>query len=245
MIYHILNGDALDHQLPDQLNGERIIMRECLMEGPVKADSFDAFVRLRSDFVSKTFGDPHYEDQVIPELQKIQRIEDKSQVFLWFEDDLFCQVNLWYVMHQLVNKSSLKIHLVRPSIESPYGFGYYDSEGLIPLFEQSTLITQLDVLASLWTHYQNEDWELLVQSAQALTHTFPFIASAVDAQVARIPDDHSEGRPLETLRTIVAEMGSDNFKDIFSAFTNREAIYGMGDLQVKNMLKKLIKNKTE
>lgn len=36
---HILNGDALNECFPNDLKGERIIARACLVDGPVKAAS--------------------------------------------------------------------------------------------------------------------------------------------------------------------------------------------------------------
>jgi hypothetical protein len=241
MTYHILNGDALDHQLPSQIVGERIIMRECLMEGPVQASSFDSFVSQRSDYVSKAFEDSRYYEWVVPELRKIHNIKDGSEVFLWFEDDVYCQVNLWYVLHQLADYSNLSLYLVRPTSKCPYSFGCYHSDGLIQLFEQAVPVSHISELANLWNCYQHEDWTQLKSSAATLADTYPFITPAVTAQIERIPNQHSEGRPIETLKKIVAEIGSDSFKDIFIAFSEKEAIYGMGDLQVRNMLHELTK----
>lgn len=34
--FHILNGDALKSQFPEQILGEKIIARECLVDGSVE-----------------------------------------------------------------------------------------------------------------------------------------------------------------------------------------------------------------
>ena len=40
--YHILNGDALKHQFPSCIKGEKIIMRACLVDGDVVGSTNEA-----------------------------------------------------------------------------------------------------------------------------------------------------------------------------------------------------------
>ncbi len=40
---HILNGDSLASQFSESIPGAKIIVREALIDGPVKADSLEEF----------------------------------------------------------------------------------------------------------------------------------------------------------------------------------------------------------
>ena len=118
--YHILNGDALKEQFPEDIKGTLIIARECLIEGNVDGDTFDSFFNNRAQFISKNYGDTKeaYLQNVKTEFQKILTLEPDSNVNLWFEDDLFCQVNFWFIIH-LLSENKTQSTRTGPSGGSP------------------------------------------------------------------------------------------------------------------------------
>ena len=98
--YHILNGDILKEQFPD-ISGELIVARECLVDGDVNGKNLAELYNSRAKFISKNYRGysiRDYYEKTVPEFQKIQDIPENSDINLWFEDDLFCQVNLWFVV---------------------------------------------------------------------------------------------------------------------------------------------------
>jgi hypothetical protein len=243
-MFHILNGDALKEQFPKQLAGDLIVARECLVDGDVQADSLDELFQVRSAFISDFYGDytkaAYYADSVA-EFEKIQRIPKHSEVNLWFEDDLFCQVNFWFVAYLLdrfVSDSS--VFLIRPQEHSSYGFGGLNESALLEAFEKRTRISEIARIATLWTSYQTGDTEGLVDTARSLSNQYPFILNAVEAHLARIPTENNPGRPVQSLLEIMDELGTTDFGLIFKEFNKREAVYGFGDLQVKRLLDGLL-----
>jgi len=243
MQFHILNGDALKEQFPTKLSGECIVARECLVDGEVGADSLKELYDIRAEFLMKNYALPSKEDYYkkgVAEFEKIQNIPDNSEVFFWFEDDLFCQVNFWFVA-QLVQNSNSKISsfLVRPKVHNQYGFGGYSEEGLLNLFENRIILPDLTKFAILWDAYAKNDEDTMQQIAKELAIEFPFVAPAVQAHLDRKMNTSEEGRPSKTLRTLISELGVDNFSEIFREFSKRESIYGYGDLQVKNLMSNL------
>lgn len=91
--FHVLNGDGLNEIFPIKNSAQIIIMRECLIEGPLESDHLELFFRLRADYLYSTTAEKsEYTDKVISELNKIQHLPLGADVFLWFEDDLFCQI---------------------------------------------------------------------------------------------------------------------------------------------------------
>ena len=106
-VFHILNGDALKSQLPaDAILGEIIVARECLVDGDVAGNTLEELIQSRVRSMHEMYGtsENEYFQKTVPELRKIVDINE-GEVNLWFEDDLFCQVNLWFVCELLKGKS--------------------------------------------------------------------------------------------------------------------------------------------
>jgi len=110
---HILNGDALLERFPFD-TPDVIVARECLVDGDVSSahqvasldgggdasldTSLDAFFQIRASFLQKQYGisPDEYAASTIAEFWKIREIPPESDINLWFEEDLFCQVNFWF-----------------------------------------------------------------------------------------------------------------------------------------------------
>lgn len=243
-IVNILNGDALKDQFPvDQIEGEVIVMKECLVDGPTSGKTLEELFKNRAKFIQEAYGDAEakYENQVIPEISKITDIEE-GEVNLWFEDDLFCQVNLWFVCSLLYSKTNITVNLVRPNGSLQYGFGGMSSEDLIEAFNQRTRLTQVNVnqFVWLWFTYQKNHVERLLKLSVQVGEEFPFIKAAIVAQIEREPMDGKLGRPQQTILDIIEEKSTSNFENVFQEFCKREPIYGFGDLQFKRIFEPII-----
>ncbi len=246
-VYHILNGDCLKDQFPTNIEGELIVARESLIDGDVNGDSLHELFETRSKFISlnyEGFTEKDYFKKTVPEIKKIVAIPDKSEVFLWFEDDLFCQVNMWFVIHLLYKYTQdCKVFLVRPKIHNQLGFGGFNKEELVELYQDSLPITDLSEMAKLWIYYQKNDNTNLVATADKLENTFPFIKKAVEANMARIPNENALGRPKQSIIQIIKDLKTTEFSIVFKEFCKRESIYGFGDLQVKRLFDEVLKSR--
>lgn len=241
--YHILNGDALKEQFPADLPGDIIVLRECLIDGPVHGKTPDEFYKVRAKFISELdSGIPEgaYYDRTVTELEKVSAIPDNSDVTLWFEDDLFCQVNFWFAVSLLLQKS-IQLFLVRPPFHNRYGFGGLDNDALKVAFKERFAITEPSKIAKLWETYKANDSMNLLQLARELESKYPFIKNAVQAHIHRQPQGDFPGRPKASLKAIMSELQTNNFGTIFQEFCKRESIYGYGDLQVKRLLDEVVK----
>ncbi|BDD02863.1 DUF1835 domain-containing protein [Aureibacter tunicatorum] len=240
---HILNGDCFKVQFPKTLKGELIVLRECLVEGDVKASSIKELYELRSRFISESYGGgrQEYFDKVVSELDKIERIKAGAEINLWFEDDLFCQVNFWFAINLLMQKGrNNKLFLVRPDQHTQYGFGGLNNDELISIFNNRSIIEEPEKIADLWKYYQVDDNIQLLGSAKKLDEVYPFIFKAVEAHVERVSADGDLGRPEKTIKKIIEELGTKDFGLVFQEFNKRENIYGFGDLQVKRIFDKVL-----
>lgn len=237
--YHILNGDALKEQFPNEIDGEIIVARECLVDGNVSAGSLEELFEIRAKFISEFYGDyskaDYYKDSVT-EFRKIQSIPEGSEINLWFEDDLFCQVNFWFTVDLILGSTkNCQVYLIRPMEHTPYGFGGLTQVELVSAYSEKEEIIDLKGIAELWVAYQSNDINGLERSAKELDEDYPFILEAVKAHIDRMPNGDHPGRPVQALKEIMAELGTDSFGPVFMEFNKRESIYGFGDLQVKRL----------
>lgn len=242
--YHILNGDSLKTQFPqDKIEGELIVARECMVDGPVQSNSLEELFKLRSRFISEGYGyeNGKYEEITIPEFTKILAIES-GEVNLWFEEDLFCQANFWFVC-SLLYKKNIKAFLVLPKTTLEYGFGGLDGDGLKNAFESRQAMTPINVnqFAILWFAYKNNHLERLLKIGVQLHSDFPFVMKAIEAHFDRLPEEGRLTKPEQIILGIIEEKSTQDFGLVFKEFTKRAAIYGYGDLQVKRIFDKVLK----
>ncbi|MEA5458580.1 DUF1835 domain-containing protein [Arcicella sp. LKC2W] len=249
--FHILNGDCLFEQLKNTtIEGEFIICRECLMDGNVKASNLNDFWEIRANHISKTYhaSPDEYYRKSVRELERINSIPEQSEVCLWFEHDLFCQVNMWFCLSLLANRSDLKICRIFPIFENQdqiwKGFSNADSSNLEQAYAQRIFLTQndIDLGNQLWEAYQNDAFARLNQLSSIKSSNFQYLEEVCQAHIDRFPTDNSLGRPEKVIRDIIEQTTTD-FYPLFSIFSEKEGIYGFGDLQVKTIYDQLMKTK--
>lgn len=233
MNFHILNGDSLSQQFPKEISGEKIIFRECLVDGPVKSDSDDDFWNQRRKFIETEFLEVNYDSYSKAEILKISEIPENSKVHFWFEEDLFCQVNLWKAC-TLLPTYIRQGFLVMPGSNSPYSFAHLSNENLISQWENAVRLDlkDLELFQSLWKSFQNSEPEEALLSASNYEEKFSFLILAIKAWKEMIPNEKSEGLPKEELKRIHQELQTENFGTVFREFHRRLPFYGFGDTQV-------------
>lgn len=246
-VYHILNGDALKSQFPKLVSGELIVTRECLVDGNVQGESLNELFTNRAEYLESYPQIPagEYFKTSVPEITKITNIPKGATVYCWFEDDLFCQVNFWFVLHLLAkHKHDYKVYLVRPNEGNEYSFGHMSQGELIAAYNAANILdtSDLQCLANLWRNFQQKHYDEMLMLAERYLDKFPFLLAAINAEIDRLPDNTGYGRPERRLLSIIQSHGAQDFPAVFRMFHQSEAIYSFGDLQVKRMFDELLKN---
>lgn len=241
---HILNGDVLASLLPPSISGKVAIVREALVEGPVAAHSIEELWLIRSKYLSQAYPElsQTYFEKVVGEFERMMTATSDTEVYCWFEKDLFCQVNLWFVLYLLKSHKG-KIFLVLPDEKASLEKGFSDMNelDLEKAYRNANLLTanEKHVLSHMWELYQSHHInEAMTLSAQ-VGPELPFLYPAVKAWQESIPHGEYPGKPIAALKEIIAETGTDDFGKIYRTFHHRFPIYGFGDLQVKNLLNKI------
>lgn len=242
MTIHVLTGDALLNNFPEgKLKGSIAISRECLIEGPVNANSLEEFWNQREAYLETTYpeSDISYEDDVAFEFEKLNDLKEGDEVNLWFEHDLFCQVNLWLTI-SLLYKKKVTVYRVYPVIDYPdelwEGFGPMSPRELLKCYEQKILLSPEDLQLGkdLWNAYSASDNEKLKKLSAVPAKAFPYLKEICKAQIER-PE-----RPVRVLKEIIKGKNL-SFDSIFIEFSEREGIYGLGDTQVQRIYDQLMK----
>jgi hypothetical protein len=249
MTYHILNGDSLAYSFPDaKIEGEIIVIREALIDGNLSDDNLNDFWRSRAKYHGST--EEAYQSSVTKEFQKIISAPDNAEFNLWFEYDLFCQVNMWFVI-SIINSLSIKkkvyavytSYLDRNDKQFWNGFGRATSSELKICFADRILLNDNDLQfgQDLWAAYKSNDLEELIRLAKNQSSPFPYLQEVVKAHVERFPKDGTKGRPERVLEEITKNISTD-FHQVFKEFWSRESIYGFGDTQLKELYDKVMRN---
>jgi hypothetical protein len=246
MVYNILNGDSLAYSFPgSKIEGEMIVVREALIDGDVSGNNVHEFWKSRARYLGIT--DEEYDNSVVKEFEKIMSAPANSEFNLWFEYDLFCQVNMWFVI-SIINSLSIKknayvvltTYLDKSNKHFWNGFGPANSDELKICYANRVLLSEADMQLGneLWDAYKNGNLQELTQLSIQQSPAFPYLQEVVEAHVDRFPKDGTKGRPERVIQDILQNTSTD-FHKVFEEFCKRESIYGFGDTQLQTLYDKL------
>lgn len=248
--YHILNGDCLADQLSQtRINQNFIVFRECLIDGTVYADNMADFWKVRAEFFADVYkiSTEEYEIKTVNEFEKIKNIPDNSEVCLWFENDLFCQTNMWFLISILATNVTLNIYRVFPIIDHNSdiwkGFGISNAQKLKQAFESKIRFTPIDIELGkdLWASYQIADITKLNELSKKQSNCYEYLEAVCQAAIDRFPLNNTLSRPDQVVKAIIDTISTE-FQVVFSEFSEREGIYGFGDLQLKTIYDRQMHN---
>lgn len=247
MNYHILNGDSLAYSFPEtKIDGSIIVIREALIDGDVSSDHLPAFWQSRANHLG--VPETEYRSKVVTEFEKIMHAPDDSTFNCWFEYDLFCQVNMWFVLSIIYDLPITKkvfavytTHLDKTDTHFWNGFGPANTEALKLCYANRIAFSEEDIHFGneLWTAYKNGHLEKLKDLSEHPSTAFPYLQEVVQAHVDRFPPGGTKGRPERVIEDITKNISTE-FHEVFKEFWKRESIYGFGDTQVKQIYDKVM-----
>jgi hypothetical protein len=247
-LIHILNGDALGDQFPKDLPGETLVFRECLIEGPKEVVEFETFFTSRAAYLSDTYDSKikeSYSRELSIPLIKVVTDLKPSEIVLWFEEDLFCQTNFWFICYFLEGSGfGGKVSWAKPSGVAKYNFGLLSKESLTAVFEKRLLI-DVAKIAPLWQAYSINDSDELIRIVQRLSGLSEYIIPAASAYHDMNTSTIEQSRPYLSLLEITKTLKTTHFGKVFVEFCQKEAVYGFGDLQVKRIFDEVVRSNPE
>ncbi|WP_295119933.1 DUF1835 domain-containing protein [uncultured Chitinophaga sp.] len=241
---HVLNGDAtLEVFRKSGIPGDILVCREMMCEGkaPVAAN-ISAFFAERSAHLHEQYGiDPrNYEESIKQELLKLQQAGEYDEVVLWFEFDVFCQINLLFILW-LLRQLEVKLPVVslvsinhHPEVPNFKGFGVLLPHHYPPLFEQRVVLKEEDWQLALdaWDVYTGGDPEKMNNIRYRPAGNLPYLAEALQAQLQRLPFTGDGLNAIQRFFLQHLQLGCAPWYNLYNRFWNELKIYGFGDFQL-------------
>ncbi len=248
---HIHNGDsAAGTAKKSDIPGNHLAWREALVCGPAPGDlSPDEFREVRAHHLADAYGANL--EKTVQELQAqeetLAKFSDHEEVVLWFEHDLFCQVQLIYLLDWFAQsepgQTRLSLICINefPGVTGFRGFGELNEEQLTALFPQRQEVTrpQLDLGSKAWQAYSSAQAAGLIALLGLDTSALPFLKTALSKHLQRFPSTYNGLGRIERVGLEFIAKGYCNFRSLFPAFARREPEYGFGDAQFYLELKRL------
>ena len=248
---HIHNGDsAAETAKRSDLPGEHLAWREALVCGPAPGGLSEVeFRRVRAKHLADAYGVSFEkcENELYEQEEVLARFYDHEEVVLWFECDLFCEIQLIYLLDWFARRDlrQTKLSLICiaefPGIEAFHGLGQLNEAQLASLFPQRQNVTaaQLQLGSKAWAAYSSSNPKEIESLLDSDLSALPFLKSALLKHLRRFPStDNGLGRIGNVGLELIAK-GFGNFRSLFPAFVRREPEYGFGDAQLYFELKRL------
>ena len=250
---HILNGDSTSFGIKKgNINGDIIVWREMLADGFIDKDvGSDVFWKKRYSFFENELGISKldYYDKCIKELVKIEDLSNYNEVVLWFEFDLFCQVNLMALCTYLLKyyRNDISYFLVcvgkekdRENLQTLADFSPKEYQYL---YNDKIRLSRNDLLFAKesWEVYVNNNEKELGQYNFNKNVKFKYLQLAIDQHLKRFPGKGGLNQVEYKILELISSNGRTK-KDIIRDLLNWqrcETVYGFGDLQYILHLRKL------
>jgi hypothetical protein len=247
---HLLNGDSTAQTLTQ--TGEQLVWREALIWGPTptKVDLTE-WCRLRAEFLAGanvTDAQQCFEDLMRQEAA-LGNLSKQDEVVLWFEFDLFCQLNLIYILSRLAGRdlSRTRLNLICigefPGIDDFRGLGQLTAQQLASLFPGRRPVTteQIELAKLAWSACSSSDPRTIELVLAQDTTCLPFLDSALRLHLRRFPSVRNGLGHMEQMALECIARGVTRFPELFKEWSAAEPGYGLGDAQLWDVLVHMVR----
>jgi hypothetical protein len=236
---HFHNGDVVTAAARRLgVPGRHLPFRETLISGPVRPNlGAQEWIEERARFLSEQYGENllRLRNELLEQEQTLDRARDEEEVVLWFEHDLFCLINLLYLLTRLSKCRQLSI------IWSPRPLGTEDDDELYKQFHSRSPVApaMMNAAALAWRAYISEDALELNRMLDADFVDFPFLREGFLLHAARFPSTRNGLGEVEQRALTGIEVGATDFNSLFARFDQSPPRYGFGDGEFLRHLRRL------
>lgn len=253
-ILHIVNGDSTAEMLKQTaIKGDVIVWREMLCEGPIcKNFGSDEFWKMRYAYFENELGVSKldYFDKSIKEIIQLEDVSTYNEVVLWFEFDLFCQINLMALCSCLLTsfRKGVDYKLVCTGYvkgeERLQSLADFKIEEFNELYQKAISISKnnLEFATECWNVYaENNVDHLKAFDFNKQRKKFPYFQKAIEQHLLRFPDKKGLSEIDHKILEIIndAALTENEIVRNLLIWQIAKTVYGFGDLQYVQYLKKL------
>jgi hypothetical protein len=243
-VLHILNGRSTEDTLRQSaVPGKFFSFRDVLIDGPAPATTTaEQWRQVRARHLAAAYGVDleACEGDLLDQEAVLASHIQHEEVVLWFEHDLFCQLNLLYLLDWFARASVApnRLSLINigefPGHKNFRGLGELSVKELSSLFPQRSSITadQLQLANQAWSAHCSSDPSKIESLMRADTSALPFLQTAFAAHLRRFPATKNGLGQIENTALRLIDEGCETFADVFPRFATSEPVYGLGDAQL-------------
>ena len=250
-LLHITNGDAFTSKLQSlNLKGDIITWREMLCEGKTLcAVGSESFWKTRFEFLNKNYkiSKSWFVEKTLKEYRSLCNHKQQDHIVLWFEYDLFCQINMLAVLSWLkTHRRHAEISLVCSGNEDEtdkfFGLNELGNEKLLQLYENRINLTQDDIEFAdyVWQLYCSDNPIRLEHVVSQEGFQFDYLSDALKVHLKRFPTIRNGLNELENRVLSTAESQKPKTrKELLANLLTNQGFYGFGDTQYERIITSL------
>ncbi|MEP3210093.1 MAG: DUF1835 domain-containing protein [Maribacter sp.] len=250
-LLHITNGDSFTQRLDSlKLKGDVITWREMLCEGQTLTNvGSESFWKARFEFLNKNYKvtKSSFIEKTLKEYRSLCNHKQQDQIILWFEYDLFCQINMLAVISWLkANRKYAEISLVCSGNEDDsdklYALNELSDEQLLKLYKNKVVLSQDDIEYAdyVWQLYCSDNPMRLENLSDFKNYQFDYLSEAITSHLHRFP---SIKNGLNAMENNILQLSEDkklkSKKELLGTVLRNQGTLGFGDSQYERAITRL------
>ncbi|MBO0323165.1 DUF1835 domain-containing protein [Muricauda sp. CAU 1633] len=250
-LLHITNGDSFTSKLQSlQVQGDIITWREMLCEGKTLCTvGSESFWKTRFEFLNKNYkiSKSWFVEKTLKEYRSLCNHKQQDHIVLWFEYDLFCQINMlavlsWLKTHRRHAEISLVCSGKEDDTDKFYGLSELSDEKLIELYENRIMLTQDDIEYAdyVWQLYCSDNPIRLENLINNDDFQFEYLSDALKTHLKRFPTIKNGLNELENhILDVSVTQKPKSKKELLGNLLTDQGFYGFGDSQYERIITSL------
>jgi Domain of unknown function (DUF1835) len=229
---HITNGESV--QLGETgLSGEVLTWQDMLHEGPVLSGlTLEEMRTIRARFLAGISGRPEHEirDRFEKRDRTLTRFGDFEEVVLWFEHDLYDQLQLIQILDWFSRQDRGRTTLSLIATDRYLGLLRPDELLALSSSPRSVSLAQLVLGRRAWLAFAAEDPSSIVELLQGDTSALPYLRGALQRHLEQFPSTRNGLSRTERQILQITGAGPSSVGAAFCADRDLEERIFMGDL---------------
>lgn len=250
-LLYITNGDSFTERLKSlKLKGDIITWREMLCEGKTLTNvGSETFWKARFEFLHKNYkvSKSWFIEKTLKEYRSLCNHKQQDKIVLWFEYDLFCQINMlavlsWLKTHRKYAEISLVCSGKEDETDKMYGLCELSDEQLLNLYENRTILAQDDIEYAdyVWQLYCSDNPIRLENLSDFKEYQFDYLSDAVQNHLQRFPSIKNGLNQMENnILQLTLDRKPGSKKALLGTVLQNQGGLGFGDTQYERAISRL------
>lgn len=250
-LLHITNGDNFTSRLNKlDIKGDVITWREMLCEGKTLTSvGSEIFWKTRYEFLHKNYkvSKSWFIEKTLKEYRSLCNHKQQDHIVLWFEYDLYCQVNMLAVISWLLaNRRYAQISLVCSGKEDEsdkmYSLNELSDEQLKGLYSNRKELTQDDVEYAdyVWQLYCSNNPMRLENLTDFKDYQFDYLGDAIQTHLKRFPSIANGLNCMEhNILNLAREKKPESRNSLLKSVLENQGNLGFADTQYDRAISRL------